>query len=52
LRAVARVVRDAGDGADGRRRFAIEFINLPPAARDRIAAFVSGAGTGGSGRPS
>jgi len=50
LRAVARVVREAGHGGDGRRRFGIEFINLSPEARDRIEAFVSAAGLGRSGR--
>lgn len=40
LRAVARVVREADESADGRKRFGIEFLNLTPQVHDRIAAFV------------
>lgn len=40
IQAAARVVREAGEGPEGRRRFGIEFLNLPPDAHDKIATFV------------
>lgn len=40
LRALARVVREAGETPEGRRRFGIEFLKLSPEAHDKIAAFV------------
>jgi CheY-like chemotaxis protein len=48
LRAVARVVREAGESSDGRRRFGIEFLNLPAQAHDRIAAFVEAGSQAGT----
>lgn len=43
LRALARVVREEPASARGRRRFAIEFLELTPRVEDRIEAFVRSA---------
>ena len=40
MHAMARVVWEAGEASEGRRRFGIEFINLSPQVHDRIAAYV------------
>ncbi len=49
LQAMARVVREADVGSEGRRRFGIEFISLSPQAHDRIAAFVEAGAQAGTG---